>query len=290
MSQHGEKRKKSFFASFRLSKKSGRGKEDQGSSGSDLSQTPDKPEQNFGVASSKQSSRTGDATNPKSDAIASKPRKHYLNRMSSFVTKVANKVQGSEINAGYGLRNKLERSQTVTGTDLMSSKVDYVIFDENQVPGLMGIRNHGNTCFINAVIQCLSHTNILAEYFVLDQYKSDLARCNRINSKKYGTRGEITEHLAVLLKSLWVLRYVPDISLNLKNIVEKYEPCYRGSNQHDAAEFLMFVLDKVHEDLNTASKRKYKKIKVGITRLLACLTSRCNNPLGIGKHCGLFVK
>ncbi|KAB7499585.1 Ubiquitin carboxyl-terminal hydrolase 43 [Armadillidium nasatum] len=263
MNQHGEKRKKSFFASFRLSKKSySKGKEEHVSSGSDISHTPEKSEGSF----HNQEGKTLESSESKKcEEILNneqfKPKKHYLNRMSSFVNKVASKVHGNEINSGYGLRSKLERSQTVTGTDLLSSKVDYVSFDKKNVPGLMGIRNHGNTCFMNAVIQCLSHTDILAEYFVLDHYKNDLARCNRINSKKYGTRGEITEHLAVLLKSLWVLRYVPDTSLNLKNIVEKYEPCYRGSNQHDAAEFLMFVLDKVHEDLNTASKKKYKKVK-----------------------------
>jgi ubiquitin C-terminal hydrolase len=45
-----------------------------------------------------------------------------------------------------------------------------------KVPGVIGIRNHGNTCFINAILQCLSYTDLLAEYFVLDQVTA-LLRC-----------------------------------------------------------------------------------------------------------------
>ena len=65
-----------------------------------------------------------------------------------------------------------------------------------------------------------------------------------------------------MLKALWSLRYVPDVSLALKACVDRHEAAYRGGSQHDAAEFLMFLLGKVHDDLNTAGKRKYKKIRV----------------------------
>lgn len=132
----------------------------------------------------------------------------------------------------------------------------------DEVPGVTGLRNHGNTCFINAVIQCISHTDVLAEYFVLDKYKEDLGRRNKLNSKKYGTKGEVTEQLALMLKALWACQYSPELSTAFKQVVERHGAQYKGTQQHDALEFLQWLLDKVHEDLNMASKRRYKSIKV----------------------------
>lgn len=135
-------------------------------------------------------------------------------------------------------------------------------FPADKVPGVIGLKNHGNTCFINAILQCLTHTDCLAEYFVMNQYKADLTRRNKLTSKKYGTKGEVTEQLALLLKSVWHCQYEPDISNQFKLIVDKYGAQYCGNNQHDAQEFLMWLLDKVHEDLNTATKKNYKVNKV----------------------------
>lgn len=149
--------------------------------------------------------------------------------------------------------------------------------EPGRVPGVIGIRNHGNTCFINAILQCLSYTDILAEYFVLDVYKGDLKRKKKLQTLtalyKRGSgngvgsgsntnggvdfcgRGEVTEQLATLLKSLWSLQYDPEISVRFKSLVEKHASQYKGGSQHDAQEFLLWLLDRVHEDLNMASGR-----------------------------------
>lgn len=37
---------------------------------------------------------------------------------------------------------------------------------------------------------------------------------------------------------------------SLQNIVSKNAMQYRGNAQHDAQEFLLWLLDRVHEDLN----------------------------------------
>ncbi|KAM9515548.1 ubiquitin carboxyl-terminal hydrolase 43 isoform 4-T4 [Guaruba guarouba] len=108
-------------------------------------------------------------------------------------------------------------------------------------PGAQGLRNLGNTCFMNAVVQCLSNTAPLAELLALGRYRAR------------GARAEVTHRLAALVRALWTRDYTPQLSAEFKNIVSKHSAQFRGNSQHDALEFLLWLLDRMHEDLGSAS-------------------------------------
>uniref|UniRef100_A0A8D0L036 Ubiquitin carboxyl-terminal hydrolase 19 n=1 Tax=Strix occidentalis caurina TaxID=311401 RepID=A0A8D0L036_STROC len=120
------------------------------------------------------------------------------------------------------------------------------------LPGFTGLVNLGNTCFMNSVIQSLSNTRELRDYFHDRSFELEI-NCNN----PLGTGGRLAIGFAMLLRALWKGTHHAFQPSKLKAIVASKASQFTGYAQHDAQEFMAFLLDGLHEDLNRIQNKPY---------------------------------
>jgi len=116
-------------------------------------------------------------------------------------------------------------------------------FKEYNNKGLSGLVNLGNTCYMNSAIQCISNTFELTNYFLNDSYKTDYDE-----SKEFHI---IVREWKRLIDGIWgsnctisptsFIKVVKLISYK-KGLVN-----FVGMGQNDVQEFLVFLIDTIHE-------------------------------------------
>uniref|UniRef100_A0A674BKX5 Ubiquitin carboxyl-terminal hydrolase n=1 Tax=Salmo trutta TaxID=8032 RepID=A0A674BKX5_SALTR len=149
-------------------------------------------------------------------------------------------------------------SSTITNGDSSNSgsynsySSSYNYRESPSQPGLCGLSNLGNTCFMNSALQCLSNASPLTEYFLDDQYEAEINRENPL-----GMRGEIAESYADLVKQMWLSRSSYVAPRTFKTQVGRFAPQFSGYQQQDSQELLAFLMDGLHEDLNRVKKKPY---------------------------------
>ena len=132
----------------------------------------------------------------------------------------------------------------------LSSKSSFSAF------GVTGLKNLGNTCFMNSIIQCVNSYSQLTRYFLSGEFRKNINTCNTL-----GTGGIIAEATYELWKSMWSGEYNVYSPNNFKQAVCKFADRFEGDDQHDSQEFLAFFLDGLHEDLNWVTSSKALSIK-----------------------------
>ncbi|KAI6662020.1 Ubiquitin carboxyl-terminal hydrolase 2-like [Oopsacas minuta] len=99
---------------------------------------------------------------------------------------------------------------------------------------------------MNCILQCLSHTLLLKQFFVSDDYKKDLA----------GRKGNLSYAFKCVMTELWISSKDPYPPYDLKKQVGIVAPRFSGYSQQDAQEFMRFLLNEIHDEINKAELKK----------------------------------
>ncbi|XP_068211640.1 ubiquitin carboxyl-terminal hydrolase 32 isoform X1 [Palaemon carinicauda] len=122
--------------------------------------------------------------------------------------------------------------------------------------GVTGLSNLGNTCFLNAALQCCSNTHPLTTYFMKNMHLYELNPNNPC-----GMKGHMARQYGCLMHEIWGGGAKTVAPLKLRWTIGKYSGNFTGFQQHDSQELLAFLLDGLHEDLNRVHNKPYIELK-----------------------------
>ncbi|PVU91288.1 hypothetical protein BB561_004489 [Smittium simulii] len=148
---------------------------------------------------------------------------------------------------------------------------------------LTGLKNFGNTCYINAVIQCLYGTLPLSRFFLTGLWKRDAGVNRKIMGFSVKKTGPKSFSLIPLnsesAKNLSFQQKLENLTAEFSNVIDQLAsdqftvlspqvflhsvksciPIFSDNNQHDAQEFASYLLSNIHECLNIADGRLTKQ-------------------------------
>lgn len=146
-----------------------------------------------------------------------------------------------------------------------------------KVPGISGLANIGNTCYMNSAIQCLSACRLFSTYLINRKFHQNLYNnCEKTiyNSKYEDSKDEIsislselqqlykssiTYNLSILIDEMWKGNQLITPK-TFKEAIGRKNKIFAGYSQNDSQEFVSFVIDAIHDELKQNVKIDFSKL------------------------------
>lgn len=113
------------------------------------------------------------------------------------------------------------------------------------MPGLCGLENLGNTCYMNSVLQCLSNIEDLKKFFISGDFTKSLtdSDCRAISIEFYKLLNTIWNNENGYISPSQLHRVIMILSMKYGNGE------FRMGQQCDAHEFFNFFIDNIHNSI-----------------------------------------
>ncbi len=150
-------------------------------------------------------------------------------------------------NAGNNFNMNNNNLQALNSKTFQNINRNSIIND--QIPPLIGLKNIGATCFMNAILQCLSQIGKLSKYFLAEKNRdliinNNIARANRNALQLSPSYLELIQHLWNASEPEGA--YSPN---NFMNKVEQMNDLFKLGQAGDSKDFIIFILEQLHTEL-----------------------------------------
>ena len=153
---------------------------------------------------------------------------------------IYNQPQNNNNSNNNNINNILDQTTNADLSNVILKNIGYISSKFQEEPQI-GLANIGATCYMNATLQCLSHTLNLSNYFL-----------NKKNEKLIRSKQLAKGYLEVI-KQLWLKPdngkkyYKP---YNFKKLISDMNPLFQGIAANDSKDLVNFIIQQLHEELN----------------------------------------
>ena len=114
---------------------------------------------------------------------------------------------------------------------------------------IIGIKNIGNSCYMNSVLQVILRLDIIYEWFEgISEEKVKLMKNNKNMKLSY----ELYK-LIDIIKNKSQSLYIPH---SMKKIIDSITDMFKGNDEHDAQEFFLFIMNTLNEEIIQVERLK----------------------------------